>query len=244
MIAANNRAPLPGASRAGPYSSSHGSAHRPSLVGGPQHASAQSAAPPTAVDAALHAFIEHLEEGVAIVDRSGGVLFLNRAAKAMVGGAHLCLVDGYLRARAPNDAMALRRMMARCAADGRGSAMRFVGEGDILLITASPILALGSPPTEAAILLRLIDPATIRLPDRDALRDHFGLTPTEAAFALELLAGNDLATSAARRGITPSTARVHLRRLFEKTGTHRQAALIRLLLLCPRPAIGRVETRA
>ena len=245
MIAVNNREPLQhGASRASLYQSGLGSSHRRSLVGGPQHAFVQSAAAPDAVDTVLYAFIEHLEEGVAVVDRSGSVLFLNRAAKAIVGCAHLCLVDGYLRARAPNNGIALRKMMNRCIATGRGSAMRFVSEDDTLLITASSILALGSSPTEAAILLRLINPATIRLPDRDALRDHFGLTPTEAAFALELLAGNDLATSATRRGIRPSTARAHLRRLFEKTGTHRQAALIRLLLLCPRPMIGHLETSA
>jgi DNA-binding CsgD family transcriptional regulator len=28
---------------------------------------------------------------------------------------------------------------------------------------------------------------------------------------------------------------VHLRHLFEKTGTRRQAELVRLLLLCPQP---------
>lgn len=239
MIAATNRAPFPhGVSRANQYQPSHDTSHRPGLVEGQQRASTQPTAPRMGIDAALYAFVEHLEEGVAVVDRRGSTLFLNRAARAIVGGAHLCLVEGYLRARASNNGMALRKMITRCVAEGRGSAMRLASEDDILLITASPVPALGCPPTEAAILLRLIDPATIRLPDKDVLRDHFSLTSTEAAFALELLAGNDLVTSAARRGIAPSTGRVHLRRLFEKTGMHRQAALIRLLLLCTRPMIG------
>jgi DNA-binding CsgD family transcriptional regulator len=239
MIAATNRTPFQhGVSRADPHPPSHGAFHRPGLIETQQRASAHPSTLSTGVDAALYAFVEHFEEGVAVVDRTGSALFLNRAARAIVGGAHLFLVDGYLRARAPNTSMALRKMIARCAADGCGSAIRLVGEDDTLLIAASPIPTPGFPSTEASILLRLINPARIRLPDGDALRDHFGLTPTEAAFALELLAGNDLATSAARRGIAPSTGRVHLRRLFEKTGTHRQAALIRLLLLCPRPMIG------
>lgn len=235
MIAANNRAPFQhGVSRVDRHQPSHG-ASRPNLVEGALSAFTQPSALPTGVDAALYAFVEHLEEGVAVVDKSGTALFLNRAARRILGGAHLFLVEGYLRARAPHNSMALRKMITRCATDGCGSAMRLGSEDDILLITASLVPALGCPPTPAAIVLRLIDPATIRLPDRDTLRHHFGLTPTEAAFALELLAGNDFTTSAARRGIAPSTGRAHLRRLFEKTGTHRQPALIRMLLLCPRP---------
>ncbi|MBY0398607.1 MAG: helix-turn-helix transcriptional regulator, partial [Thermoleophilia bacterium] len=67
------------------------------------------------------------------------------------------------------------------------------------------------------------------------LQDQFGFTPAEAALAVDILAGNDLAASATRRRITRNTARVHLRHLFEKTGTRRQAELVRLLLLCPQP---------
>lgn len=85
------------------------------------------------------------------------------------------------------------------------------------------------------MLLRIIDPDSAPLPDPGALQDQFGFTPAEAALATDILAGNDLAASAARRRITLHTARAHLRRLFEKTGTRRQAALMRLLLLCPQP---------
>jgi DNA-binding CsgD family transcriptional regulator len=67
------------------------------------------------------------------------------------------------------------------------------------------------------------------------LQDLFGFTPAELALATDILAGHDLAASAARRRITLHTARAHLRRLFEKTGTRRQAELMRLLLLCPQP---------
>ena len=67
------------------------------------------------------------------------------------------------------------------------------------------------------------------------LQAQFGFTPAEAALAVDILAGNDLAASATHRRITRNTARVHLRHLFEKTGTRRQAELVRLLLLCPQP---------
>ncbi|MHB2210780.1 helix-turn-helix transcriptional regulator [Methylobacterium sp. CM6257] len=189
------------------------------------------------MDAALKAFVEHLEQGVVAVDRFGRALFLNREAQAIVRGVHLRLVNGRLRACAPSGSVALRKLIADCAANACGGSLRLVSEEATLLIAASAVPAMTSTDSDPIVLLRLIDPATVRPPVKEALQVQFGLTPTEAAFALEMLAGNDLAASAARRGITLNTARVHLRRIFEKTGTRRQAALMRLLLLCPKPIV-------
>jgi hypothetical protein len=66
---------------------------------------------------------------------------------------------------------------------------------------------------------------TVRDPDIDRrrpevnLRRRFGLT-----------AGDGRAAAARRGGISATTAKTHLSSIFEKTGTHRQAELIRLLL--------------
>lgn len=62
------------------------------------------------------------------------------------------------------------------------------------------------------------------------LQQCFGLTPAEAAFAVEIAKGDGKPAAAERRGISFATARTHLSNIFEKTGTHRQAELIRLLL--------------
>ncbi|CAM3350615.1 hypothetical protein JHFBIEKO_5580 [Methylobacterium mesophilicum] len=206
-----------------------GGSDRSDGADGPQ----RSRVDPTGIAAALQAFVEHFEEGVAVLAPCGRVLFLNCAARAMVLGVPLRLVDGHLRAGAPNDTAALRRMVSGCAVTGSGS-IRLVSEDKTLLIAASALAPTPYGTAEPAVLLRLIDPATIRLPGKDMLQVQFGLTPAEAAFALEMLAGNDLVASASHRGITLHTARVHLRRIFEKTETRRQAAMIRLLLLCPR----------
>ncbi len=63
----------------------------------------------------------------------------------------------------------------------------------------------------------------------DLLRLTFGLTRAEAALALRLLAGHGLPSAAAELGVSHSTARTHLRAIFRKTGTNRQAELARLL---------------
>lgn len=202
----------------------------------PERRSQACAAPafpdPSLVEAALHLLAEHLEQGLAVTDRYGRAHFLNRAAQAFVARGLLCLEQGGLRGAAPEDSAALRRVIARCAAGHRGGSVRLEGAGGTLLVAAS---ALPGTVAEGAVLLRLTDPGTPRLPDPGVLQDQFGFTPAEAALAVDILAGNDLAASATRRRITRNTARVHLRHLFEKTGTRRQAELVRLLLLCPQP---------
>lgn len=63
------------------------------------------------------------------------------------------------------------------------------------------------------------------------LRERYGLTRAEAAFALEIVKGDGRDAAARRRGISVSTAHSHLTRIFEKTGVHRQAELVHLLMM-------------
>ncbi|PZQ47039.1 MAG: hypothetical protein DI556_18815 [Rhodovulum sulfidophilum] len=57
----------------------------------------------------------------------------------------------------------------------------------------------------------------------------FGLTPREAELATALAGGASLRDHAAARGVSHETTRTHLRSLFAKTGTARQAELVALL---------------
>jgi len=83
-------------------------------------------------------------------------------------------------------------------------------------------------PSAAMLLIR--DPGLDRAADTQKLRDRFGLTPAEAALAIEMLKGDGRAAAAKRCGISINTARTHLMRVFEKTGVKRQAELIRVLM--------------
>lgn len=64
----------------------------------------------------------------------------------------------------------------------------------------------------------------------DLLRSHFGLTPAEARLALQLVAGETLRSAAAKLGISYETVRTHLKTIFNKTGTCRQAELVVVLV--------------
>ncbi|MBR1213662.1 hypothetical protein [Bradyrhizobium sp. JYMT SZCCT0180] len=68
------------------------------------------------------------------------------------------------------------------------------------------------------------------LPDDEQLQKKFGLTPAEVGLIHELIRGSSLQTAADRLGIKIATARTHLHRIFAKTGTTRQAELMRLML--------------
>jgi DNA-binding CsgD family transcriptional regulator len=64
----------------------------------------------------------------------------------------------------------------------------------------------------------------------DRLRCHFGLTLAEARLALHLVTGETLRTAAAKLSISYETARSHLKNIFHKTGTGRQAELVVVVL--------------
>jgi DNA-binding CsgD family transcriptional regulator len=60
--------------------------------------------------------------------------------------------------------------------------------------------------------------------------DSAGLTPAESAFAKRLAAGHSIDEICEALGIRHTTARTHLRHLFQKTHTRRQAELVSWLL--------------
>ncbi len=66
--------------------------------------------------------------------------------------------------------------------------------------------------------------------DREAVADVFHLTTRESEIAALLTSGVDLEAIAARLGIGLGTVRHHLKRLFDKTDTHSQPALIARLM--------------
>ncbi|HWG59212.1 MAG TPA: helix-turn-helix transcriptional regulator, partial [Candidatus Acidoferrales bacterium] len=67
----------------------------------------------------------------------------------------------------------------------------------------------------------------------ELLTRQYGLTKHEASLADLLLQGSDLREAAEKLGVSMNTVRTHLRLIFEKTDTHRQAELVRVLLRGP-----------
>ncbi|MGH6936449.1 MAG: helix-turn-helix transcriptional regulator [Methylocella sp.] len=186
--------------------------------------------------------IEMLPEG-AMPDASGRIVLANAAAKAMLDtrdGISLC--DGHLAVAGSPDA--LLKLVASCARrsvgiggpGGEVSVPRSLPRSP-LRVTVAPLrsgtrlpdvpwVGVGSPVAVVTVTDRDLD----RRRRQMNLRRRFDLTSTEAALAAEILRGDGRKAAARRCGISDATAKTHLANIFEKTGTHRQAELVRFLL--------------
>ena len=79
------------------------------------------------------------------------------------------------------------------------------------------------------VMLIVHDTGTALHLDPHTLSDTFGLTRTEAELAVAILEGLTLADYAKRKEVSRYTVRNQLSSVMRKTGTHRQADLVRLL---------------
>jgi DNA-binding CsgD family transcriptional regulator len=187
--------------------------------------------------------LDSLPHGVLLVDSTARVVFANPAASALLSVEDgLTLQSGFLEAAGCGP---LASLIAACAAKPRFAAPRHRG-GDLeiprgfgraaLQVTVAPLgaerritdvpwLGLRAP----VAIVTVTDPDLERRRLEAHLRDAFGLTPAESSLAAEIAKGDGRKAAAQRRGVALSTARAQLSSIFEKTGTRRQAELVRLI---------------
>ncbi len=79
-------------------------------------------------------------------------------------------------------------------------------------------------------LLFVVDPDAKPWPATDLVRRIFGMTRAEAEVAVRVLDGDGLKTVSDQLNLSLATVKTHLQHVFDKTETHRQAELVRLLL--------------
>lgn len=203
---------------------------------------------PDSVAPAVIEAMDLLDYGVLLVNAEARVCFVNRRAQDLVHAQELSLIGGQLRADSLGQTMVLHELIARYARqDGDGVHTREVschrlGRLMLQLAGVSPGLSLGLG-AKRLVAVFVIDPGRFSDPTPPQLQRQFGLTPAEAEIACEIVKGEGLVTCARRMGISRATASTHLQRIFEKTGTKRQAQLVRAILAL-RPAICATSERA
>ncbi len=84
-----------------------------------------------------------------------------------------------------------------------------------------------------AVVVLIFDPGDQRPASAGLFQKIYGLTAREAQIARGLCDGKALETIANEMKMTYETARTHLKRIFSKTGTSRQAELVAQLLRVP-----------
>src|SRR5262249_24331351 len=80
--------------------------------------------------------------------------------------------------------------------------------------------------TQAAAAIFIIDPEAYALPSFEAFVASHGLTRAETRVLQQIIGGKRLVAAAGKLSIGQATARTHMQRIFDKTGTKRQTELL------------------
>jgi DNA-binding CsgD family transcriptional regulator len=188
-------------------------------------------------EAAMTGLFERLAQAVVLVDRTGRVVSVNDAANAIISADDgLAVTARRVILRNGVDDAALQKVIGDAVtppgAGGFAVAARPSGRASyVLLVTPLPqkssLLSLNA----AAAAVFITDPERRRELPEEVLIRLFRFTRAEAALAIRVVTGMNLKQAADDLAITINTARLHLQRVLNKTGTHRQSDLVRLLLM-------------
>jgi DNA-binding CsgD family transcriptional regulator len=191
----------------------------------------------------IRARIDRRGKSLIVLDAQAHIMFSSDGAEKLLAQADgLRAKAGVLSAANPDATALLERLIAGCADLRRLRERNHRGSLTIKREGRSPLRILATPFPDAqrqrgawhlltspAVIVIIQDPDGERQERKTLLQQRFKLTSAEAEIALEIIKGHGRAAAAGRLGISAGTARIHLQRVFEKTGTHRQAELVRLL---------------
>jgi PAS domain-containing protein/DNA-binding CsgD family transcriptional regulator len=196
-------------------------------------------------DQMVEAALDRLPFGVVLVDATGRALIVNRAAEEMAAANDgLLLRSGLLTADRTQEASELARHIAEAVqtasrrhGQGGGSLLlsRPSGRRPFALLVAplSPDVTFAAEHQAPVALILITDLERQPKVLGRRLVDLFGLTPAEACLVVALVAGKRLEDIAEERGVRMPTLRTQLRAILDKTGTRRQADLMRLIMGLP-----------
>jgi DNA-binding CsgD family transcriptional regulator len=182
--------------------------------------------------------LDRLRLGIVLLRGDGRVVLANRSARAILDGADGLSV-GPSGLHSPDAAVAreLRGLLAAASdAPPRGGALLISRQSRRpLTVMVTPLSRANRPVgcAGAVVAVFISAPDEAIATGEGLLSSLYGLTPAETRLTGELLKGSSLEEAADQLGISPQTARTHLKHVFAKTATHRQSELLRLLLTGP-----------
>jgi len=200
-------------------------------------------------DALGFILLDRLRQPVILLDGNGNITFRSQEANALLErGDPLIDRNGVLACRDPESDAALtlalrelsslpsnprrlgnqaeeRRSLRLPLADGRST----VAATLLALRSSTPEPDVIGPASRA--LLMIHQPGLAKEVDPGFLAAAFTFTPAEARMAARLAAGLSVDEIAVEFNVSVATIRTQLASVFDKTGTRRQAELVRLLLM-------------
>lgn len=199
-----------------------------------RHGSAELPAPPQAAEAWAQRSLDRIDDGLAVLDADGRVLFANRSARDLWAGSTVLRErEGRLAARHPADDAALRSAAADAAERGLFRLLRLGPQDAPEFVALSP---LDGEHDARRVLCRferrgLCNPLALQ-----GFASSFKLSSAESSVLQQLCDGADPPAIARRQGVALSTVRTQIAAIRDKTG----AASVRELLrrLARLPAVG------
>lgn len=189
--------------------------------------------------ARLESALDALATGVLLVDGNLRILHANKAALALTDtGEGLSLAGERMTVASPASARALALAVARAregdAALGRsGFNLPVPGPaGQTLILHVLPVghgVRRRALETRAVAAVFVTVPSTLPAAPVDAIAALYDLSRAESLVLDRIGAGRTPAETAVDLGVAPATVKSHLVRVFRKTGTARQAELVKLM---------------
>jgi len=184
--------------------------------------------------------LDGIGAGLFFVDSSGRIVHANASGHAMLAqGAPVRACGGRLT---PNDTSAEQGLyeifgMAEsgdAAVGARGVAVPLAArDGEHYIAHVLPLTTGArrrSGTAYAAVAAVFVQKATLDMPSPlESIAKFYKLTPTELRVLFAIVQVGGVPEVAEAMGISSSTVKTHLRRLFAKTGTDRQADLVKLV---------------
>jgi DNA-binding CsgD family transcriptional regulator len=196
--------------------------------------------------AALRALADSVPVGLVWLSQEGSLVGANRMAHDVAARTRaFSLTAGSLQWHDRDHAALANQCIAKALAGQPGSVVLSVRAKIALVLSAKYVTLPPAPlvPSEHRIALHVVPVAVPGPFPVQVLQTLYGLTPSESRLAYALAARRNLSEAAHDAGLTVTTARGYLKRVFLKTGTSRQAQLVRLLWAQNMPD-GRLRARA
>jgi DNA-binding CsgD family transcriptional regulator/PAS domain-containing protein len=185
--------------------------------------------------------LDSLSAGMFLVDAAGTMVHANSSGRAMLAsGQILRAVGGRLTANNSGSDRALQESLAAASNGDRAIGIKGISQPLAAHSTLASYVAHVMPLTSGGRRLaakRYAATAVVFVHEQqlqpssvsEIIADHYKLTPSELRVLLTIAQVGGIHETTEALGVTENTVKTHLGRVFQKTGTKRQADLVRLV---------------
>lgn len=194
------------------------------------------------VHSGLQVAFDCLSHGLIMLDTNGRCVLMNGVAQEILNKRDgLLLLRSKPVAECTHESTRLRTIIDKAVKLGTS---RIPSGNDAMLVSrknGKPLHVVVDPYISGmqnaspgvAAMVAVYDPEREAATPIEVFQSLYGLTKAEAKLACLLGKGRDISEAAELNRVTRETIRSQLKSIFQKTGTHRQAELIRLLAALP-----------